>query len=451
MDTTALEKKIQDRLVKVGDRAAKITATAAAENRKLTADEKTEVARLIDDFNDLGAQLRPDFEPVNTAAEAEAFLDRPVGRKAPPMPIGRTAMSNSVRPAELAVGLKPTFSNMFGEARDAGGFRNMREFLNVVGSQRFDQRLRVMNASMSEDVGPDGGFLVPDVYVRAMLDASLESEIVRPRASIVPMTSKTATVGGFDTLNHTGGSIGGFTLQWMGELGTGTRQKGKVRKIQLTAKKAAIFTQASNELAEDAPGFNNELETTLIQAVGWGLDYYAINGTGAGQPLGMLKDPALVTVSKESGQAAATLLGANILKMYARMHPACVRNAIWMTSSTCIPQLASIFIESSSGGASEPLLKQQGEAFYMMGRPVILTEKLPALGTKGDLSFVDWSQYALGVRKEITIERSNAPGWTEDATDWRTIIRVDGQGKWNAPVTPANGDTLSWCVVLETR
>lgn len=55
------------------------------------------------------------------------------------------------------------------------------------------------------------------------------------------------------------------------------------------------------------------------------------------------------------------------------------------------------------------------------------------------------------LRREVTVERSNAPGWTEDATDWRAIIRVDGQGKWNAPVTPKNGDTLSWCVTLQAR
>lgn len=455
MDT--LEKKLTDRMVKISARAEKITLNAVNENRGLTDPEKEEVGRLLADFNDFGAQLRPDdFKPVNTVAEAEAWLDAPAGRDTVRAGVLPGAPRNSlmnVAPTELAYGKKPTFTNMFGDrvARETHGFKSMNEFLRVAGSQRYDQRLRVMDASMSEGVGADGGFLVPDAYVRMMLDASLESEIVRPRANIVPMVSKTAIASGFDTMNHTGGSIAGFSLQWLGELGTGTRQKGKVRRVMLTAHKAAIFTQASNELADDAPGFGNDLESTLIQAVGWGIDYYAIHGTGAGQPLGLMNDPALITVSKEGSQAASTLLAANILKMYARMHPACIGNAIWMASSTTIPQLASVFIESTTGGYSEPILKQQGDAFFMMGRPVILTEKCPTLGSKGDLVLVDWSQYALGMRKEITIERSNAPGWTEDATDWRTIIRLDGQGKWNAPVTPKNGDTLSWCVVLEAR
>jgi HK97 family phage major capsid protein len=70
----------------------------------------------------------------------------------------------------------------------------------------------------------------------------------------------------------------------------------------------------------------------------------------------------------------------------------------------------------------------------------------------GDLMLADFSQYVLGIRREVTVERSNAPGWTEDASDWRAIIRFDGQGKWNAPFTPAKGaDSLSPFVTLAAR
>lgn len=450
-----LTNKLQDRLTKIHARGERISNAALDENRPLSADERAEVARLLADFNNLGEQLADelgtDFESVSTVSQAGAWLNRPQGRKVQPERPRDGGLVN-VQPLELAYGREPTFANMFGPAtRDNGGFKSIGEFFAVAGSRRYDPRLRIMDASMSEGTGADGGYLVPPAFVQMLMDASLESEIVRPRASIVPMVGATATAAGFDTLNHTGGSIGGFTMEWLGELATGTRQKGKVRLIQLAAKKGAIFTQASSELSEDAPNFARDLEDTLIKAIGWSLDYYAINGTGAGQPLGVLNDPALVTVEKEGGQGADTLLATNVLKMYARMHPACIKNAVWMTSSTCIPQLATLFIESSTGGFSEPILKQQGEAFYMMGRPVILTEKLPSVGDMGDLMLVDWSQYALGLRKDITIERSNAAGWTEDALDWRAIIRVDGQGKWNAPVTPRHGDTLSWCVTLESR
>jgi len=50
------------------------------------------------------------------------------------------------------------------------------------------------------------------------------------------------------------------------------------------------------------------------------------------------------------------------------------------------------------------------------------------LGAKGDLILADLSQYAIGMRKEIALDRSNVPGWMEDMTDYRVIVRVDGQG-----------------------
>jgi len=89
--------------------------------------------------------------------------------------------------------------------------------------------------------------------------------------------------------------------------------------------------------------------------------------------------------------------------------------------------------------------------FTLLGKEVLFTEKCPALGAKGDLILADLSQYAIGMRKEIALDRSNVPGWMEDMTDYRVIVRVDGQGTWDKPITPKNGATLSWAVALEAR
>lgn len=76
---------------------------------------------------------------------------------------------------------------------------------------------------------------------------------------------------------------------------------------------------------------------------------------------------------------------------------------------------------------------------------------MKSLGTQGDVALVDFSQYTIGLRKEVSIDKSNAPGWTEDMTDFRVIVRVDGQGTWNEAITPKNGDSLSWAVTLAER
>ena len=87
----------------------------------------------------------------------------------------------------------------------------------------------------------------------------------------------------------------------------------------------------------------------------------------------------------------------------------------------------------------------------LLTRPIVFTEKLPTLGTTGDIILVDLSQYALGLRKELYLEKSNAVNWSTDLTNYRITVRANGQGKWSGAFTPKAGSTLSWCVSLETR
>ena len=52
-------------------------------------------------------------------------------------------------------------------------------------------------------------------------------------------------------------------------------------------------------------------------------------GTGSGQPLGIMNAPCKVTVSKENGQATKTIVYENVLNMYSRMWARSRPNAVW--------------------------------------------------------------------------------------------------------------------------
>lgn len=266
------------------------------------------------------------------------------------------------------------------------------------------------------------------------------------------MTSNSKVIAGFDDLNHTSGTLfGGFDAQWLSEAATATDMDARLRNIALNVKKLAIFTRASNELIADGMSFEAMLGEAMVKAIGWHLDYACLRGTGAGQPLGVLNDPALVTVSKEAGQLAATIEYENLTKMFARLHPACVNNSVWVANPTTIPELLSLSIGIGTAGSPIPVLRESDGAFLMLTRPVLFTEKLPALGTVGDIILADFSQYTVGLRPELALEKSNHVGWQNDTSGYRVILRADGMGRWKSALTPANGDTLSWCVALATR
>jgi HK97 family phage major capsid protein len=84
----------------------------------------------------------------------------------------------------------------------------------------------------------------------------------------------------------------------------------------------------------------------------------------------------------------------------------------------------------------------------MLTRPVIFTEKLPALGSAGQLLLADFSQYTIGLRREITLEKSLAPGFQTDAATYRALCRMDGQPTWNRAFLPKNGTALGPFVAL---
>jgi HK97 family phage major capsid protein len=340
------------------------------------------------------------------------------------------------------------YRSMFnlGRSLDNAGFKNFNEFLTVLSSGKFDNRL--MNTA-SETVPSDGGLSVPDQFAAWLLDASLEEEIVRPRATVWPMKSETLKVPGFDAATHTSSLYGGLTGTWIAELGISTEVFAKLRQIQLSAKKLACYTAASNELVADGVDYERQIQAALVKTIAWYLDYAFIQGTGAGQPLGIVNDPALITVTKETGQKASTVVFENCVKMYARLAPQCMNKAVWLASQTTVPQLLTMSLAVGTGGAPiQPAVLQENGKFSLLGKPVIFSEKIPALGSLGQLMLVDLSQYTIGMRKEISLDKSIHPGWTTDTASYRAIVRADGQGSWDKAITPKAGDSLSWCVAL---
>ncbi len=229
--------------------------------------------------------------------------------------------------------------------------------------------------------------------------------------------------------------------------------------INLIAKKLGVIASATNELVADGTSYEEQLYVALVNAVSWYLDNACLTGTGAGQPMGVLNDPALITVPKETSQVAGTIVFDNLKKMFARLHPASMSNAVWVANSTVIPQILGLIqhVENVAGsenvgGSRVPVLREDGTGgFQILTRPVLFTEKLPQVGAAGDIALVDFSQYSLGLRQEVVIQKSAHAGFAEDETYYRAILRGDGMGRWSGPMTPKNGDTLSWCVTLAAR
>jgi HK97 family phage major capsid protein len=181
-----------------------------------------------------------------------------------------------------------------------------------------------------------------------------------------------------------------------------------------------------------------------------------IQGVGAGEPLGILNAVSLVSVAKEAGQDADTILAENIQKIYSRMYAPCRRNAVWLINQDIEAQLNGMTIGVGVGGV--PVYMPPGglsAAPYgtLMGRPVVPTQACETLGDKGDIIFVDLSQYLTAVKAgNIRADVSMHLWFDYDTLAYRFIIRIAGQPWWASYITPRDSSNyLSWAVTLDER
>lgn len=434
------------RIAEINNRLTEINIVLRKnENCDIDALDK-EVRDLLDEKDEL--ETREKRQATANGIENGSIEARTIHKPGEDIPFV-AASKTQIASASRAKSYRSMFFGKENKELDKGEFRSFNEFMSVIHSGRFDERLQ--KRAFSGQTGVSGGFSVPDEFAAWLMDNSIEQEIVRPRAQVWPMLTDTKKIPAWDGNDHSSNLFGGISGVWVGETQTSSKQTGKMRLLQLTAKKLACFTQASNELIDDGMEFEDQLGLALSKAMGWFMDYAFLNGTGVGQPLGVLNDPALITVNKENGQTADTIVYENLTKMFARIAPSSRKNAVWVANDTTIPLLLSLNIAIGTAGSHVPVLTESNGEFKILTRPVIFTEKVPSLGSKGDISLIDFSQYAVGLRKDVYIDKNNAPGWTEDMSDYRAILRADGLGTWDKPLTPKNGETQSWCVTLEAR
>jgi HK97 family phage major capsid protein len=252
----------------------------------------------------------------------------------------------------------------------------------------------------------------------------------------------------WDSEDRTSGLFGGWAAQWLGENKEGTVVTGNLRELNLSAEKLAGFTEVTREQIEDAPGSEETFSGGLEMLLSMTLDEAFLVGDGVGKPHGALNESSRVIVTRGGANA---ITWADVVGMWTRMHPAMHGRAVWVANVETAGQLFTM-VDGNNNYIWPPSVSQgvAGDApTTLLGRPLYFVDTVPALGSEGDLALIYWPGYMVGMRNGISLDRSNAPGWTRDVISLRAIVRADGNSIFDQAITPRNGsNTLSWCVVL---
>ena len=319
-----------------------------------------------------------------------------------------------------------------------------------------DTRLKA--TGMNEAIPAEGGFLVQQEFVDTLIDKVWETGALAGRCYRQPVGPRFngGKLPAVDESSRADGSRwGGIRAYWEEEGGTKTKSKAKLRQVSLELKKLIGLCYMTDELLEDATALEGYVRRWFPLEFGFKLDDAIVNGDGAGKPLGIQNAPCLVTVSKETGQAATTIVTENVIKMWARMWGPSRKNAVWLINQDIEPQLFTMSLPVGTGGVPVymPANGISGQPYgTLFGRPVMPIEQCATLGTAGDIILADLNEYILIDKGGIKAASSIHVQFTTDETAFRFVYRVNGQPLWNSALTPYKGsNTLSPFVRLATR
>lgn len=421
--------------------AAKANAKAildkadAEANGVLTAEQSAKVDELVKEIESLSKQI----EQRAALEAANGKLEQSAGRvTSPAKPVASIQVREAVEDDPMR-----GFSDIadFGRAVYAAS----------IPSGDTDNRLRVLAAPTSphRETGSSDGYMVPPAMSQEIYEVAFgRDELLYSLIDSEPTNSNSV-----ELLRDESTAYGatGVKAYWTGETARGTASNLVTESSTVKLHKLMALVEASDELLEDAPRLNNRLTVNSGRAINWSLNNAIMNGTGVGAPLGYRKSGALVTVAKESGQAADTIVAANLAKMYSRcLNP---QRGVWLANIDIFPQLVGmtigdqpVFTLPQGGITAAP----QGMIF---GRPVIFTELAETLGDAGDIQFVDPLGYYMA-RKEngVKFAQSMHLYFDYDVHAFKWTFRAGGQPKLSAPVTPNKGSaTKSHFIELAAR
>lgn len=439
-----MKKKLLERQAALrADVAARLSRVTAAEESGSQIDFAAELAEV--------EKLNTELAEVNKQVEAAEKLEAEIRQRATTQTQG------------TETGLSATGATVRANILDKP-WQGLGEFLQAVhvaeGQMRsgrsVDERLA---SGFNEGVGNEGAFLVGTDIANTLISTATSQSPLASRCSEFTISSGAngVKIPAIADKNRTDGNrYGGVAAYWAPEAATYTAATPKpFERVDLELKKLTALTYVTEEMLQDASVLQNYINLMFPAEIAFKIEDVIMRGTGAGIPLGFLNAPCLVTQAAEGSQTAATVNAKNVVKMYSRMPASLKSGAVWFINSEVFPQLQLMTSDATSAAQTvymPPAGLSQAPYGTLLGRPIFEIEHASALGTVGDIMFVNMGGYALARKGGLQQQTSMHVRFLFDETAYKFTLRIDGRPLWNSTITPYKGsNSQSPFVVLAAR
>ena len=461
------------------DKIERLKAIRALEGEALTADIKTERDGLLTETEqitkDIDAEKRmvamDDLLNDNTDDNAGALdveiEDHPVYRGTPSAAFGQQMVDVAIMTtkdgrAEVIAAAKSRLERASKRSMALIEKRQgsiSKDFENRSMRPLFSEEARAAGSGMNQGIGSEGGFLLEsEQSIDLMTNGFNNSEVLKRCQKRTITGSESLEIVGIDETNRADGSRGGGVRVYTdAELSEITSSSTKFEKIKLAPERMTGLYYASDKILMNATFLGQEMRQLFTEEFAFKTQDLVMEGTGAGQALGLKNADCKISIAKEAGQDADTIVTENILKMFERFNIRSGDGAvIWLANRNVFQQLMQLSYSVGTGGSMAKLYvpaRRPGDTGSILGYPVVFIEQAETLGDAGDLWLVDLSQYLCVDYGNINEASSIHFKFDYGQTTFRFVYSFDGQPRLSSAITPfkGTGSTVSPFVRIAAR
>lgn len=257
-----------------------------------------------------------------------------------------------------------------------------------------------------------------------------------------------------------GSRHGGVRAYYVGEAVPGTASYPATNNVQAVLTTPLVLVPATNILLQDSnvESYSKKITELALLEILWQQNQAVVAGAGTTQPVGILNQPALVTVTKSSNDSAGMFGFRDLVNMFKVMYPGSRRNATWLMHPACYNSVLAMVFEPATGSATTyPAFggisynaSDEVSPLRIFGKPVIECLNCSNPGLPGDILLADLKQLVTAEHPEIYADVSTDFSFNTLETYFRFYYRFDIRSPWTTTYL-SGGVNFSPFVALQSR
>ena len=384
--------ELREKRAKAWEAAKAFLDSHRKENGVLSAEDDAAYTKMEQEITDLGKEIAR----LERQEAFDAELNRPVNK-----PL--TGKPGCVTDADGA-------EDKTGRASD--DYR--KNFWNAMRS-----KVPMPNVTNALQIGTDseGGYLVPDEYERALVEALEEENIFRQMAKVIKTSSGDHKIPVVATKG---------TASWIDEEGAYPESDDSFGQVSIGAYKLGTMIKVSEELLNDSVfDLQSYISREFARRIGAKEEEAFFTGDGKGKPLGVLA----ATGGAETGvtAASATAVTADeLMDLYYSLKSPYRKKSVWVLNDSTIKAIRKLK-DNNGQYLWQPSLVA-GTPDTILGRPVKTSAYMPSIAAGAKtIAFGDFSYYWIADRQGRSFKRLNELFAATGQVGFLASQRVDGK------------------------